>query len=70
MPPTAKVHMAMPRVAVQNAGLRTKPERVVRLNVGASLSAAPRSGSLTKNQKAAAMRTPGNAAMKKGIRQP
>src|SRR5579883_3025926 len=70
MPPTAKVHMAMPRVAVQNAGFRASPEKVVRLSVGLSSSAAPRGGSLTKNQNAAAMRTPGNAAMKKGMRHP
>ena len=39
MPPTAKVHMARPRVAVQNAGLWARPESVVRLRLGANSSA-------------------------------
>src|ERR1700740_693949 len=51
MPPTVKVHMAMPRVAVQKAGLCAKPSMVVRSSVGLSSSAAPRSGSLMKDQK-------------------
>ena len=69
MPPTAKVHMARPRVAHQKAGLRVSPESVVRLRVGASRSALPRFGSRTK-KKARAMRAPGSAAMKNGMRQP
>src|SRR5271155_5560095 len=69
MPPTAKVHIARPSVAHQNAGLRVRPDSVARLKVGASESALPRLGSRTK-KKASAISAPGSAAMKKGARQP
>ena len=62
MPPTAKVHIARPRVAVQKAGLRKSPEKLVRVVVGLSVSAEPRLGSRTKSQKQKAIRTPGAAA--------
>ena len=53
--------MAMPRVAVQKAGLRANPQMVPRSLVSLRESKWPRSGSGTKAS-ASASRKPGTAA--------